>query len=249
MGGVVSRCAEQAPSHDHQEGDPAVTQRRRIFGAALLALTAGLAMIAAKPSQNTAVTSILAGSPGGTYQIASDGNGPYANATNLKSLISSAGDYQLGGFDLSGATRLVYLDFDMPIAGSGPNGGAPVAPPSGLYNVNLASPCSDYGLSFLKVAPGDTIECGMIVQFAYDGQNYDLHENGNASYPETNPVKITCTSAAGSPCSAWTVQPSGVSGYDVANLAVEQTGKHGVITEVNQGNFLVSFLFTIAKPS
>jgi hypothetical protein len=235
-----------APSHD-QEGDSAVTQRSRILGVALLTLTAGVAVIAAKPSQNAAVTSILAGSPGETYQIASDGNGPYTNATNLKSLISSAGDYQLGGFDLSGATRFVYLDFDMPIAGSGPNGGAPVAPPSGLYNVNLASPCSDSGLSFLKVAPGDTIECGMVVQFASGGQNYEMHQN-NARYPGTNPVNITCTSAAGKPCSAWTVQPSAASGYNVAVLMLEQAGKHGAITEVNQGSFLVSFLFTITNP-
>jgi hypothetical protein len=225
-----------------------VTQRIRVFGAALLALTAGLALVAAKPSQNIAVTSTLAGSPTiGTYQIASDGQGSYANSSTNKSLITSTGDYQLGGFDLSGATRTVYLNFDMPIAGSGPNGGAPVAPPSGLYNVNLASPCSDDGLSFLKVAPGATIECGMVVQFASGGQNYQLHQN-NARYPGTNPVNITCTSAAGTPCSAWTVQPSAASGFNVAVLMLEQTGKHGVITEVNQGSFLVSFLFTITSP-
>ncbi len=232
----------------NKEGYSAVTHRTRTFGAALLALTAGLTLVAAKPSQNVAVTSTLAGSPTvGTYQIGSDGLGPYTNATNLKSLISSAGDYQLGGFDLSGATRLVYLNFDIPIAGSGPNGGAPVVLPSTTYNVNLASPCSDSGLSFLKVAPGATIECGMVVQFASGGQNYELHQN-NARYPGTNPVNITCTSAAGKPCSAWTVQPSAVSGYDVAVLMLEQAGKHGVITEVNQGSFLVSFLLTIANP-
>lgn len=224
-----------------------MTHRTRTFEAALLVLTAALAVVAAKPSQDVAVTSTLAGNPGDAYQIASDGLGAYKNASNLKSLITSAGDYQLGGLDLSGATRSVYLDFGIPVAGSGPNGGAPVAPPSNLYNVNLASTCSDDGLSFLKVAPGNTIECGMVVQFASGGQSYELHQN-SARYPGTNSVSISCTSPVGRACSAWTVTPSSASGSDVAVLMLEQTGKHGVITEVNQGSFLVSFLLTITRP-
>ena len=225
-----------------------MTQRTRILGAALLVLTGGLTMIAAKPSQNTAVTSTLAGNPGGTYQIASDGNGFYTNATNFKSLIGSDGLFQLGGFQLTtNPPRFVYLNFDMGIGGSGPNGGAAVVLPSGLYNVNLANAegtCSD-NLTYLKVAPGDTFECGMVVQFASGGQNYELHQNGT-NYPGTNSVSITCTSAAGKPCSAWTVQPSAGT-YNTAVLMLEQSGKHG-ITEVQQGQYLMSFLITITNP-
>jgi hypothetical protein len=240
------------------EGDSAVTQRTRTFGAALVALTTGFAVVAAKPSQSVLVTSTIVDNA--TYQIGSDGLGPYKNGSggNGVSAILADGDYQLGSFYQSGATRTVTLTFDDPgegIAGSGPNGGAPVAPPDGKYIVNIASDCSDgaspAGSNYLNVLPGSPIECGMNVHFAYGGQTYDLHEalDGGelGNFPETNPVKITCTSAAGNPCSAWTVQPSAASGQNVANLSIEKTVK-GKLTYVKQGDFLVSFLITMTHP-
>jgi len=211
-----------------------------------LVVSAGLSvqLMARKPVSSTPVTSTIVDNA--SYQIGSDGLGPYKNGSSVRSLILANGDYQLGGFYVSGATRMVYLNFNNPIAGTGPGGGAPVAPPGGLYNVNIASDCALIGLSYLKVAPGSTIQCGMNVHFAYGGQTYDLHQAPQL-FPETNRVNITCTSAVGAPCSAWTVQPSAASGYDVANLSIEQTVK-GKLTYVKQGDFLVSFLIYITNP-
>jgi len=216
-------------------------------------VAAGLSVpaLARKPVSSTLVTSTIVDNA--SYQIGSDGLGPYKNGSggNGVSAILGDGDYQLGSFYQSGATRTVALALTgAGISGSRPNGGAPVAPPDGQYIVNIASDCSNVGLSYLKVAPGATIECEMNVHFAYGGQTYDLHQaiNGNSPYwPETNPVSITCTYAAGSPCSAWTVQPSAASGYDIANLSIEKTAK-GKLTYVKQGDFLVSFLIHLTHP-
>jgi hypothetical protein len=209
-------------------------------------VAAGLSVpaLARKPVSSTLVTSTIVDNA--SYQIGSDGLGPYKNGSSVRSLILANGDYQLGGFYVSGATRTVYLSFDNPIAGTGPGGGAPVAPPAGLYNVNIASDCALIGLSYLKIAPGATIECGLNVHFVYGGQTYDLHQ-ATLDFPETNRVNITCTSAAGAPCSAWTVQPSAASGYDVANLSIEKTAK-GKLTYVKQGDFQVSFLIYVTNP-
>ena len=211
-----------------------------------LMVSAGLSVqvMAGKSVSSTPVTSTIVDNA--SYQIGSDGLGPYKDGSSVRSEILSNGDYQLGGFYVGGSTRTVALNFDNPIAGTGPGGGAPVAPPAGLYNVNIASDCANIGLSYLKIAPGSTIECGMNVHFAYGGQTYDLHQAPQL-FPETNRVNITCTSAVGAPCSAWTVQPSAASGYDVANLSIEQSVK-GKLTYVKQGDFLVSFLIHITNP-
>jgi hypothetical protein len=216
------------------------------FILALLA-AAGLSVqvMARKPVSNTPVTSTIVDNS--TYQIGSDGLGSYKNGSSVRSLILANGDYQMGGFYVGSSTRTVAVDLaGSGISGTGPNGGDPVPVPNGLYNVNIASDCSNIGLSYLKVAPGTTIECGMNVHFDYGGQTYDLHQAPQL-FPETNRVNITCTSAVGAPCSAWTVQPSAASGYDVANLSIEKTVKGG-LTYVRQGDFLVSFLIHITNP-
>jgi hypothetical protein len=212
-----------------------------------LVVSAGLSvqLMAGKPASSTPVTSTIVDDA--SYQIGSDGLGPYKNGSSVRSEILANGDYQMGGFYVAGSTRTVALDLaGAGISGTGPNGGAPVPVPNGLYNVNIASDCANIGLSYLKVAPGTTIECGMNVHFAYGGQTYDLHQTPLA-FSETNPVSITCTSAVGGPCSAWTVQPSAASGYDVANLSIEKTAK-GKLTYVKQGDFLVSFLIHVTNP-
>jgi hypothetical protein len=217
-----------------------------------LIVSAGLSVqvMARKPGSATRVTSAIVDSS--TYQIGSDGLGPYTDSSTFTSLIlSTDGNYQLGGFYDDGSTRTVALDLGAGISGTGPNGGAPVTVPNGLYNVNIASDTSAVNpqgdsCNYLKVAPGATIQCGMNVHFVSGGNTYDLTQN-TATYSETNFVSITCTSAAGSPCSAWTVQPSAASGSDVANLSIEKTAK-GKLTHVKQGDFMVSFLIHLTHP-
>jgi hypothetical protein len=223
-----------------------LTQKLRSFGTALLLCTGGLVAVAAKPSQDTSVTSTIV--DGSAYQIGSDSLGPYKNASNLTSLILANGDYSLGGFYQSGATRTVALALTgAGISGTGPNGSAPVAPPDGLYNVSINSECANVGLSYF-VPQGTTIQCPMNVHFAYGGATYDLHQaSANVNFPESTSVDVTCTAGAGSACSAWTVQPSPASGQGVANLSIEKTIK-GRLTYVKQGDFLVSFLIHITKP-
>jgi hypothetical protein len=217
-----------------------------------LIVSAGLSVqvMARKPGSATRVTSTIVDSS--TYQIGSDGLGPYTDSSTFTSLIlGTDGNYQLGGFYDDGSTRTVALDLGAGISGTGPNGGAPVTVPNGLYNVNIASDTSavnpqGFFCNYLNVAPGSTIQCSMNVHFVSGGNTYDLTQNA-AAYSETNFVSITCTSAVGSPCSAWTVQPSAASGSDVANLSIEKTAK-GKLTHVNQGDFLVSFLIHLTHP-
>src|SRR5262245_7280475 len=87
-------------------------------------------------------------------QIASDQQGAYRDSRTLSSLIQSIGDYVLDSYNPRGGARRLYLGFDQPIAGSGPNGSAPIPVPSGLYRVHLIAKCNAYGNSLFALAPG-----------------------------------------------------------------------------------------------
>jgi hypothetical protein len=213
-------------------------------------------------SSDATVTSLLADADASiapTLQIQSDGLGAYRPSSTVTSSIQSIGAYVLDVTSSRG-NRTVKLNFTQPIAGSGPNGGAPVAIPSGAYKVHMIAKCNLYNLNMLNMAPGTTINCPLHVgSISYGGATYALQMNPLASaadvaYPETNYANVTCTSAA-SPCNAWRITPNGavtnadgsVTYQNVAKLLKQVTSK-GSTTSVNQGDFLVSFAFTVTNP-
>jgi hypothetical protein len=140
-----------------------------------------------------------------------------------------------------GSTRGGYIAFDQPIAGSGPSGGAPVAPPSGLHKARIIAQCSReaYNQNMLTMSAGQTIACPMYVRFDADGTAYRIAMNAS-EVAGTDDVTITC--ASGSPCTAWNIAPSGASSRGV----LDKQGKG--TTWIRQGTFSFSFGFAAMKP-
>lgn len=193
-------------------------------------------------------------------QIQSDQLGAYRNSKTLVSVIQSVGTWLLDGYPgyVRGATRRVYLGFNQPIAGSGPGGGAPTAPPSGDYQARVISKCESYGNSMLTMAPGSMISCPLHVHFDAGGETYDIAMNPDLPHAtHTNPANVTCIfpTSGTSACSQWKIAPSGIvvnpdgtlTYRNVAELHKTITSK-GKTTMVHQGDFHLSFLIVVSKP-
>lgn len=188
-----------------------------------------------------------------TLQYRSDGLGPYVNASNLISQIQSVGDWVLDMYTVSRATRQVYLDFSQPIPGTGPNGGNPVAIPSGLYKVRIISKCTLFGNNFLTLAAGATVPCPLHVKFDYNGSSWALEMNPIVSSgdpegaPETNYANVTCVNpASGSgTCVGWKVTPSAAT--NETRLIHYVTGKGGT-QNVDEGDYAIAFSIGVTNP-
>jgi hypothetical protein len=211
-------------------------------------------------SRTLPVTSTI--SDDASFQIKSDGLGAYKSSSNLQSEIQSAtsGDWVLDSFTPANGTRMVYLDFGRPVAGSGPNGGAPVAIPSGYYKFHMISKCHLTGNSFLTIAPGQTVQCPLRIGQSYVGaRQYGVTMNSGVTssevtWPETNYANVTCNSTAGT-CASWTLTPSGTapdgSSANVAVLIETVTSTNRgktTTTDVKQGDFYMSFRIDITNP-
>jgi hypothetical protein len=209
----------------------------------------------AAPNKTLNVTTTVADDPG--FQVRSDGLGAYKNSASLSSVIQSGGDWAI---DLTGSSRAIYLDFSRGIAGSGPNGGAPVPIPSANYHVFAIARCHLYNNDFHTIAPGQTVTCPLhFAQFFVGTQEYFVQMNpfmgtDGSIQPETNYVNVTCNSTA-APCSNWTITPSGTtpdgSSANVAALiAITTTTVRGktTTTQVKQGDFYMSFSIGVTNP-
>jgi hypothetical protein len=215
---------------------------------------------------NVSVTTVVADnniSIAPALQIRSDGLGAYQNSSSLTSIIQGIGAWELDSYDPKRSTRTVYLDFSQPIAGSGPNGGNPVAIPSGLYKVHAISKCNLYGNNMLTLAPGATMPCPLHFGKVYSGGvEYAVQMNpynsvSDTAYPETNYANITCTypTSGSGPCTQWSMTPSGtfVGGNgtqyyrNVGALLKYGTGK-GQATVVKEGDFYFSFAIGVTNP-
>ncbi len=216
-----------------------------------------------KPSStNTPVVSLISDYDSGvapSLQIQSDQLGVYESSSTLKSeLQQSGGTWALDSYYPTGATRRVVVNFTRPLAGTGPGGGDPVAPPSGAYLARMASDCYRDNLNYLTLLPGQSMQCRLYIHFDHGGKTYTLHmARTNANFPETNSATVTCIFPASGtgPCSQWRLSPSGqyveTDGTTVqANVArlSEETWVKGKLTYVKQGNYLMSFSIIVAKP-
>jgi hypothetical protein len=198
-----------------------------------------------------------------SLQIRSDGLGAYQNSSRLTSVIQSIGAWVLDSYTPRNSTRGVYLEFSQPIAGSGPNGGNPVAIPSAVYKVHMISKCNLYGTSMLTQAPGTTMPCPLHVGDVYVGSTkYAVQMNpymsaADTAYPETNFANITCVvpSSGAGPCTQWRIVPSATFTAPDGSQRLRNVGKllkwvtsHGSTTAVNQGDFYFSFAITVTNP-
>lgn len=235
-------------------------RRTTVFAMTLLIGTAASAVVLGQgknKNADTPVTADISNYDSGLdidLEIQSDLGGAYVHSSTLTSLITSTGVWALDAYNVSGATRTVVLRFTEPIAGSGPNGGDPVAPASGNYKAWLYSSCNHFGNYPLLMSGGQTVSCPMAVRFDADGNEYVIHMNGTAQL-ETHPVNFTCISpASGTPCVQWRIHPSasdvGTDGVtrvrNVARLSRRFTSRGQTVVE-SQGNFYMSFSILLMK--
>src|SRR5437867_10383891 len=168
--------------------------------ALLFALSAsGFALQAgstAKPQSDTPVTTTCDGlgvdtSP--TLRVQSDQLGAYTNSRSLQSIIQGIGDWELDMLNFnSSPQRKLLVDLRDPVPGSGPGGGAPIAPFAyQLVRGRLISKCSEFGHDFRTILPGDgPITCPLAIAFDdAAGVRYRLAMNPN-NFIDVNSVLV-----------------------------------------------------------
>lgn len=198
-----------------------------------------------------------------SLQIQSDGLGVYRNSSTLMSIVQgAAGAWVLDSQSPRNATRTLFLDFGQPVAGSGPNGGAPIAVPSGQYAVHAISKCNVYGNSMWTLAPGASMPCPLHIAFTSGAFKYAVQMNPNPAgdpegAPETQWATVTClTPAIGSgPCTQWQLTPSatyvapdGTTKYRNVARLIKYVTTRNTTTNVNQGDFYFSFSISVTNP-
>ena len=190
--------------------------------------------------------------------VRSDGRGVYTHGEGRSFIQGSSGDWYL---DTETSSRQVFLDFSKPIAGTGPNGGAPTPPfNSALVRTGLVTKCHLYDNNWFTIPIGATVNCPLSIFFEINGVTHLLQMNpviGGYVFPETDFANVTCQAGENSVCNSWTVSPHGAKGgclnadcslrQNVARLSKLTTVK-GKTVATNLGNFLVSFRVNVTNP-
>jgi hypothetical protein len=186
-------------------------------------------------------------------RLQSDGLGVYPNSKQVVSKIQALGDWELDMFTTNNTTRAVQLDLSEPIAGSGPNGGAPIVPFAAPQKVRarLIAKCASYGVRMQDLLNGQTVSCPLAVRFDYGGQAYRLVMNPD-NFLDTRSIYVSCIrSDSTGKCNQWKLEPSELQGdgtrKSIAKLLKLTTVK-GKAVEENQGNFYLSFSITATTP-
>jgi len=196
-------------------------------------------------------------------QLRSDGAGVYKNTKDVQSIVQGVGDWVLDTNFTKYSTRSVFVDFSKPIAGSGPNGGNPTPPfTSGLVKARIISKCHETNNNYFTIPTGQTVVCPMVAGFYVGADFYRIHNtpSGDVVFPytETDFVNVTCKSmGANLQCNQWKVEPNGTKGgcatadcsvkQNVVRLVKVVTAK-GKTTEINEGDFYMSFSIGITNP-
>ncbi len=234
---------------------------KRLLSVALLTCLGSflVGLVALAGPGDVAVTSFVSDYDSGiapALQIQSDKLGAYTNSKTLTSVIQSVGSWLLNVSDARNTTRTLYLGFNQPIAASGPNGGDPVAVPSGHYKARIISKCNVYNNNMFTLPGGATMTCPLHATFDYAGASYGVRMNPSYDVG-TNPVNITCIfpSTPGAACSQWKIWPSGTYITAGGTLAAGNVGRLSRVTtskgqtvEINQGDFYFSFLIIVMRP-
>jgi hypothetical protein len=211
---------------------------------------------AGKPPADLPVTSSIdgLGTDFSPWRIQSDQAGSYRNSSSLSSILQAAlGDWELDMLNFTSTPqRKVLIDFRDPVAGSGPNGGAPTAPFAyQQVRARFISKCSEFGGDMRTIPDGGIIYCPLAVAFDdASGVRYRLNMNSN-NFPEVNLVQITCSGTNSSAkCNQWRIEPTAIQlngeRKNVGKLLKVAT-RHGE-TDQNLGNFYLSFTIHVTNP-
>jgi hypothetical protein len=231
-----------------------------MLGLIALMFSAGASGQTISCDSGCAVTSIIDGngintSP--TLRIQGDQLGAYRNSSSgkskLQSIIQGIGDWELDmlGYN-SSPQRTVLIDLRDPVPGSGPNGGAPIAPFAyQSVRARFIAKCSQYGVDMRTIAGGATTYCPLAIAFDdASGVRYRLSMHAN-NFPEVNLMQVTCvaTDTAGK-CNQWKMEPS-VTQLNGEKKNVAKLLK--VATKPNQsdqdmGDFYMSFTIHLTNP-
>lgn len=230
-------------------------------GALLLALTATGLMLEVgakgKPATDTAVTTTIDGlgvDTLPTMRIQSDQLGAYRNSSSLQSILqASLGDWVLDMLNYnSSPQRKVLIDLRDPVPGSGPGGGAPVAPFAyQSVRARFIAKCSQYGLDMRTMQPNNLYGCPLAIAFDdASGVRYRLSMHAD-NFPELNLMQVTCvaTDTTGK-CNQWKMEPSvtQLNGErkNVTKLLKVATNPHQ--TDQDMGDFYMSFTMHVTNP-
>jgi len=228
----------------------------RIKILSLILFVAATSGFAAK-STSTNVTTIVydTDSSGAPLLIRSDDYNGSGQATyspsSVSSYIFSDGRYFLRLYSQS--VRTLFITPNDPI-----NGSQPMAPPPGYYwqNVELAAGCFDQNLNLVPFQNVVTVSnnCGMILDFGYNGTEYKLTMAPTGvlafSGPNTGLLTVTCNSVVGGKCVNWTITPntaaSGTNPPNVANLFVYTNNHRTPLAFV--GQYYETFRIDVTNP-
>jgi hypothetical protein len=210
-----------------------------------------------KPATDMPVTSTIDGlgvDTLPTLQIQSDQLGTYRNSSSLSSILqAAAGDWEMDMLNInSSPQRKVLIDFRDPVPGSGPSGGAPIAPFAyQSVRARLIAKCSQYGIDMRNMLPNNFYGCPLAIAFDdVNGVRYRLSMHAN-NFPEVNLVQVTCvTTNASGKCNQWKIEPS-ITQLDGERKNVTKLLK--VATKPNQsdqdlGDFYLSFTIHVTNP-
>lgn len=203
---------------------------------------------AAAKTTTTAVTSTLHGDAANPLSIQSDQGGAYRNGVGgVVSILQSVGDWEL---DLTGrkSARTIQVDLREPAPGT--TGAAPFA--IALVKARIIAKGTQLAAgSFAGMhGLGSTIQSPLSITFAYGGADYAIRMN-RSNHATTEYATVTCTAVsdpnapATSPCTAWSVLPSGVHDGVAKNVGrLERVGSSG---NVHLGDYLFTFSFALAR--
>jgi len=189
-----------------------------------------------------------------TLRIQSDQLGAYRNSSSLKSILQAwLGDWELDMLNYnSSPQRNVLIDLRDPVPGSGPNGGAPVAPFAyQSVRARFIAKCSQYGVDMRNMLPNNFYPCPLAIGFDdQTGVRYRLTMHAN-NFPKVNLMQVTCvTTEAAGKCNQWKMEPS-VTQLDGERKNVTKLLK--VAAKPNQpdqdmGDFYMSFAIHLTNP-
>src|SRR5205807_8851241 len=119
---------------------------------------------AGKPPSDIPVTSTIDGlgvDTLPTMRVQSDQLGAYRNSSSLSSIIQGIGDWELDMLNFnSSPQRKALVDLRDPVAGSGPNGGAPTPPFAyQLVRARFIAKCTQNGINVRTMQPNNLYPC------------------------------------------------------------------------------------------
>ena len=210
-----------------------------------------------KPPSDTPVTTTIDGlgiDTLPTLRIQSDQRGAYRNSSSLQSILqASLGDWVLDMLNYSSSPqRQVLIDLRDPVPGSGPNGGAPIAPFAYQFvRARFIAKCSQYGIDMRNMQPNNFYPCPLAIALDdASGVRYRLTMHAD-NFPEVNLMQVTCvTTDASGKCNQWKMEPS-VTQLDGQRKNITKLLK--VATRPNQpdqdmGDFYLSFTIHLTNP-